>query len=479
MDKIKYTITSLLILGFFAVVTAQEEQVAEAQETIGTADVSMVKDTIVNFKRIKIDGVAAVVGDYLILESDIDKTLIDLRNQGVSEDEISRCGLLGKLMEDRLYAHQAVQDSILVADDEVNANSEAQIQQLVSKVGSIEKVLAFYKKTDEDSFREELYKINKLRMLSERMQRNIVEEVEVTPEEVRQFFNDIPKDQRPVIGTELEIAQITKMPEPSEEEVQKVIDRLNKIREDVLENGSSFAIKAILYTEDPGSKPNGGLYQGVTKQSGYAKEFKDAAFTLREGEVSEPFKTQFGYHILTVDKILGQQRDVRHILMIPKTSDAALRKAKQEIDSIRQQIIDGKYTFAQAALNFSDQKETKFDGGQLRNPIDFGSKFELANMPDPQLYNQIRNLKDNEISQPILEEDPREGTSYKILQITNRFDEHAAEFAKDYLKIQELALNQKRAEAIGKWMKDHIDETYISISETGKDCSFENNWLKK
>lgn len=479
MDKIKYTITSLLILGFFAVVTAQEEQVAEAQETIGTADVSMIKDTIVNFKRIKIDGVAAVVGDYLILESDIDKFLIDLRNQGVSEDEISRCGLLGKLMEDRLYAHQAVQDSILVADDEVNANSEAQIQQLVSKVGSIEKVLAFYKKTDEDSFREELYKINKLRMLSERMQRNIVEEVEVTPEEVRQFFNDIPKDQRPVIGTELEIAQITKMPEPSEEEVQKVIDRLNKIREDVLENGSSFAIKAILYTEDPGSKPNGGQYLGVTKQTPFAKEFKDAAFTLREGEVSEVFKTSFGYHILTVDKILGQQRDVRHILMIPKTSDEALRKAKQEIDSIRQQIVDGKYTFAQAALNFSDQKETKFDGGQLRNPIDFGSKFELANMPDPQLYNQIRNLKDNEISQPILEEDPREGTSYKILQITNRFDEHAAEFAKDYLKIQELALNQKRAEAIGKWMKDHIDETYISISETGKDCSFENNWLKK
>lgn len=479
MDKIKYTITSLLILGFFAVVTAQEEQVAEAQETIETTDVSMVKDTIVNFKRIKIDGVAAVVGDYLILESDIDKTLIDLRNQGVSEDEISRCGLLGKLMEDRLYAHQAVQDSILVADDEVNANSEAQIQQLVSKVGSIEKVLAFYKKTDEDSFREELYKINKLRMLSERMQRNIVEEVEVTPEEVRQFFNDIPKDQRPVIGTELEIAQITKMPEPSEEEVQKVIDRLNKIREDVLENGSSFAIKAILYTEDPGSKPNGGQYLGVTKQTPFAKEFKDAAFTLREGEVSEVFKTSFGYHILTVDKILGQQRDVRHILMIPKTSDEALRKAKQEIDSIRQQIVDGKYTFAQAALNFSDQKETKFDGGQLRNPIDFGSKFELANMPDPQLYNQIRNLKDNEISQPILEEDPREGTSYKILQITNRFDEHAAEFAKDYLKIQELALNQKRAEAIGKWMKDHIDETYISISETGKDCSFENNWLKK
>jgi len=477
MDKIKYVITLCLILLSFGVGNAQEEQVSEKNETKAT-DVSMLTDSVNTFKRVKIDGVAAVVGEYLILESDIDKTLIDLRNQGVSADEVSRCGLLGKLMEDRLFAHQAVQDSILVADDEVNANSDAQIEQLVGKVGSIEKVLAFYKKTDEESFREELYKINKLRMLSERMQRKIVEEVEVTPEEVRQFFNDIPKDQRPVIGTELEIAQITKMPEASEEEVQKVIDRLSKIREDVLENGSSFAIKAILYTEDPGSKPNGGLYAGVTKQSGYAKEFKDAAFTLAEGEVSEPFKTQFGYHILTVDKILGQQRDVRHILLMPKISDEALRASKQEIDTIRQQIIDGKYTFAEAALNFSDQKETKFDGGQLRNPIDYGSRFELANMPDPQLYNQIRNLKDNEISQPLLEEDPREGTSYKILKITNRFDEHVADFAKDYLKIQDLALTQKRADAIARWMKEHIEETYISVSTTGKDCDFTNNWLK-
>ncbi|WP_047420508.1 peptidylprolyl isomerase [Cellulophaga sp. Hel_I_12] len=477
MDKIKYVITLYLILLCLGTGKAQEEQVAEKNEAQAT-DVSMLTDSINTFKRVKIDGVAAVVGEHLILESDIDKTLIDLRNQGVSADEVSRCGLLGKLMEDRLFAHQAVQDSILVADDEVNANSDAQIEQLVGKVGSIEKVLAFYKKTDEESFREELYKINKLRMLSERMQRKIVEEVEVTPEEVRQYFNEIPKDQRPIIGTELEIAQITKMPEASEEEVQKVIDRLNKIREDVLENGSSFAIKAILYTEDPGSKPNGGLYSGVTKQSGYAKEFKDAAFTLAEGEVSEPFKTQFGYHILTVDKILGQQRDVRHILMIPKISDEALRASKMEIDSIRQQIIDGKYTFAEAALNFSDQKETKFDGGQLRNPIDYGSRFELANMPDPQLYNQIRNLKDNEISQPLLEEDPREGTSYKILKITNRYDEHVADFAKDYLKIQDLALTQKRADAIAKWMKEHIEETYISVSTTGKDCDFSNNWLK-
>lgn len=459
--------------------SAQQQQSTEEEITAEINDVAMVVDSTNNFPRIKIDGVASVVGDYLILESDIEKALIDYKNQGASEDQFSRCGLLQQLMEDRLFAHQAVQDSILVADDEVNTIVDGQLQQLVGQLGSLEKVLAFYKKPDETSFREELYKINKLRFLSQRMKQKIVSELEVTPEEIRKFFNDIPEDQRPVIGVELEIAQIVKKPMASEEEIQKVVDRLNKIREDVLENGSSFAIKAILYTEDPGSKADGGLYAGVTKQTPFAKEFLDAAFSLREGEVSEPFETTFGYHILTVDKILGQKRDVRHILMMPKVSDEALKIAKQELDTIRQQIIDEKYTFAQAALNFSDQKETKYDGGQLRNPIDFGSKFELANMPDPQLYNQIRNLKDNEISQPLLTEDPREGTSYKILKITNRYEEHAADFAKDYLKIQELALAQKRAEVIEKWIKEHIEEVYVSLSEANKECDLADNWLKK
>ena len=475
MNKIKNTI--ILLLLFVGVVKAQETEVPLEQADVDLKDVSMASDSTNSFKRIKLDGVAAVVGEYLILESDIDKTLIDLRNQGVSETDVSRCNLLGKLMEDRLYAHQAVQDSILVADDEVNATSDRQIQQLVSQVGSIEKVLAFYKKPDEESFREELYKINKLRLLSERMQRKIVDEIEITPEEVRQFFNKIPKDQRPVFGAELEIAQIVKKPEAPEEEKQKVIDQLNKIREDVLEKGSSFAVKAILYTQDPGSKQDGGYYK-INKQTGFAKEFKDVAFSLKEGEVSEPFETSFGYHIITVDKILGQDREIRHILMVPKIPQSALDEAKKELDTIREKIIEGKFTFAEAALNFSDQKETKFDGGQLRNPIDYGSRFELTNM-DPAFYNQIRNLKDNEISKPILEEDPRDGTSYKIMKITNRFDEHVADFSKDYLKIQELALTEKKAEAINKWMAKHIEDTYVSVNATNKDCDFANNWVKE
>ncbi|MEH6513523.1 MAG: peptidylprolyl isomerase [Maribacter arcticus] len=468
---------------FSSVVAAQDsiptvtDNEVEPIETVAEATVSK-KDSSINFKRVKLDGIAAVVGDYVILDSDIEKTLIDLKSQGASTEDITHCGLLGKLMEDRLYANQAVQDSILVSDDEVNATGDRQLQSLVQQIGSMDKVLKYYKKEDEATFREELYKINKLRMLSERMQQDIIKEIEITPEEVRQFFNKIPEDERPIFGAELEIAQITKEPKPSEEEKQKIIDKLNQIKADVDDNDASFSVKAILYSQDPGSKSKGGFYS-ITKTTGFDKTFKDVAFSLKEGEVSEPFETTFGYHIIFMEKIRGQELDLRHILIQPEISQNVLDEAKKELDSIRKKIINKEFTFAEAALNFSDEKETKFDGGLLRNPQDFSSRFELTKM-DPTLYNQVQNLKDNEITYPVLEQDPRGGPpKYKILKITNRFDEHVANFSKDYTKIQDLALTEKKYNAIKNWMDEHIEETYISVNDDNRDCEFANNWVKE
>lgn len=450
----------------------------EPSDPLLETDVSVATDSTSGAGRVKLDGIAAVVGDYVILESDIEKTLIDLRSQGASTEDITHCGLLGKLMEDRLYAHQAVQDSILVSDDEVNATGDRQIQQLIAQVGSMEKVLDFYNKEDVESFREELYTINKLRMLSEKMQQKIVGDIKVTPEEIRQFFNKIPEDERPVFGAELEIAQIVKEPETPEEEKQKVIDKLNEIKADVEDNDASFSVKAILYSQDPGSKSKGGFYS-MTRETQFVKEFKDVAFSLQEGETSEPFETDFGFHIIYIEKIRGQELDLRHILIQPEIPQKAIDDAKMELDSIRQHIEEGKYTFAEAALNFSDERETKFDGGLLRNPTNFDSRFELTKM-DPTLYNQVRNLKDNEISQPIFEADPRGGPpKYKILKVTNRYDEHEADFAKDYLKIQELALREKQYNAIKEWMDDRIEATYISVNPENQGCEFANNWVKE
>jgi len=429
-------------------------------------------------RRVKIDGVTAVVGDYVILDSDIEKLKVDIENQGAAAGEISDCQLLGKLMEDRLYAHQAVQDSLLVSDAEVNTTSDRQIQQLASQIGSVEKVLEFYNQPDLQSFKDELYDINKLRMLAEKMKMEIVGEVEVTPEEVRQFFYDIPITKRPVFGAELEIAQIVKQPKPSEEEKRRIIQRLEQIRQDVIENGSSFSVKAILYSQDPGSKSSGGAYS-MTRETPFVKEFKDVAFSLREGEISEPFETDFGYHIILVEKIRGQEVDLRHILLIPEISNEQITAAQTQLDSIRNEIIADRLSFEDAALQFSDETETKYDGGILRNPQDYSARFELTNM-DPTLYNQVARLRDNEISKPIREDDPRGGApKFKIMKIANRYDEHMADFARDYTKIKELALADKERKLIEKWISEKIKQTYVQINDSRKDCDFTSNWLKK
>ena len=427
--------------------------------------------------KVKVDGVSAVIGDYVILDSDIDKTIIDMESQGISIKGISRCQLLGKLMEDKLYAHHAIQDSLEVSVEEVYNMVDRIIDNFISQLGSIEKVLEFYNKEDEPSFRQEIFEINKTQKLSSLMQTEIIQDIEITPEEVRLFFNSIPKIDLPTFGTELEISQIVIEPKVSENEENRIINLLKSFKEDVLENGSSFSSKAILYSQDPGSRSSGGKYTLHRKKPRMVKEFRDVAFRLQEGEISEPFKSDFGWHIIQVNKIRGQEVDLRHILLTPKIDPPQLLEAKKIIDTIRTRIIDDEIKFDKAALAFSSEKETKFNGGVLINPETGDNKFELTKL-DPVLYNQIRNLKDGEISYPILDEDKSGLKKYKILLISNRFDEHKADYSIDYSKIKELALKEKQINIIQNWMEEKIEETYININKDSRKCMFVNNWLK-
>tara|TARA_B100000242_G_scaffold294059_1_gene274488 strand:+ start:6362 stop:7756 length:1395 start_codon:yes stop_codon:yes gene_type:complete len=431
-----------------------------------------------NSYKIKIDGLAAVVGDFVILDSDIDKTIIDLQSQGVNTADLDRCSLLGKLMEDKLYAHHAEQDSLEIDSQQIYNYVDQTIDYFINQLGDIDKVLEFYKKQDEQTFRLELFEINRVNQLSQKMQTKIVDEIEITPEEVKQFFNNIPKYELPVFGAELEISQIIVKPEVSEIEQKKVIDRLESIRNDVVVNGSSFATKAILYSQDPGSRSKGGKYTLNRNRPQMVKEFRDVAYRLKEGEVSDPFKTDFGWHIVKVDKIRGQEVDVRHILLVPEITNIALSEAKKKIDLIRKRIIDNELTFEEAAKSFSDEKATKNNGGVLINPTTGDTRFELTKI-DPVLYNQIQRLADNEVSAPLLEKDRQGNQSFKIIKVSNRYDEHTADYSKDYLKIKELALKEKQLNAIQDWMKEKIVDTYISVNQDSRDCNFTNEWLKK
>ena len=427
--------------------------------------------------RIKIDGVSAVIGDYVILDSDVDKTILEMESQGIDVRGISKCQLLGKLMEDKLYAHHAIQDSLEVNVEEVYSTVDQIIDNFTQQLGSIEKVLEFYKKEDETTFRQDIFEINKVQKLSSMMQSQIIENVEVTPEEVRVFFESIPEIDLPTFGTELEISQIVIEPEVSEAEKDRIVNQLRTFREDVLERGSSFASKAILYSQDPGSRATGGKYTLNRKRPQMVKEFRDEAFSLEEGEISEPFKTDFGWHILMVDKIRGQEVDVRHILLTPKIEPAQLAEAKKKLDTIRKRIVDKEISFKDAALAFSSEKETRFNGGVLINPQTGDTRFELTNL-DPVLYSQIRNLEDNEISAPLMEEDRSGLKKYKILKVSNRFDEHKADYSTDYVKIKALALKEKQLNTIKEWMQEKIESTYIYLNKSNRNCEFTNNWLK-
>ncbi|WP_366105908.1 peptidylprolyl isomerase [uncultured Algibacter sp.] len=470
--NLKLLITLCIAFSFVSFSFAQEiieEEVKEAEKKVDSVDLT---------KALKVDGVAAVVGDFIVLESDLQKEKDQIKAAGGSVEGIEDCELFGLMLERKLYAHHAIQDSIPVSDSEIRKNVDYQIQQFLQQTnGSMDRLLEFYKKDDEQSFRDEMFEINKSNLLAQRMQAKIVEEIEITPEEVRTFFNNIPEDERPTFGTELKVAQIIAEPKVSAAENQRVIDRLKQFKADIIERGASFRSKAVLYSQDPGSASKGGKYTLNRKQPRMVKEFRQVAFALQVGEVSEPFKTDFGYHIITLEKIRGQEYDVAHILLTPKVSTEAVLEAKERLENVRKRIVDGDISFADAAREVSDEKETKNDGGQLINPTTQDYNFELTRM-DPELYAQIQNLKDGELSLVLKEEDRTGKVKFKILTVTDRIDEHKADYARDFLKIKDLALEEKKIKAIEKWQQEKIIDTYIKISKEHRNCDFSSNWLK-
>ncbi len=458
-------VLTVVCVCMFVSATAQEDPPADVAST-----------TSYQGGKKKIDGVIATVGDYNVLESDIDKAYLEITSQGSSIADITRCQVLGRLMEDKLYAHQAIQDSIIVGDDQVREKLNKQVDYMVQQLGSMEKVVEYFKKESEEDFRADLSEIIRMNSLTEQMQDKIIERVEITPEEVRTFFKKIPKEDLPVFGAEMEVSQIIIEPKVSDEERQKVINQLKTFKKEI-EEGASFFSKAVLYTQDPGTKSNGGYYK-MNRRTPFLKEFKDVAFSLDEGEISEPFETDFGYHIIMVEKIRGQEVELRHILLTPKVTTEALTEAREEALLIKKTIDEGTISFEDAARQMSDEKETKANGGVLINPRTMDTRFELTKM-DPKLYSQLVNLKDREVSMPIMDEDQSGKKRYKLLTVINRYDEHVADYSKDYIKIKNLALKEKQISEIGKWSDEKIKETYIKINGEYRNCEFTNNWLKK
>ncbi len=453
-----------------------------AQEVIVTDSTSIQPDAEVKkedtaqqgSQRKKVDGIAAVIGEYIILDSDIDLMYKDMQSQGISTQEVTDCNLAGSLMENKLYAHQAVQDSIIIPDAQINGVVDQQIQGLSQQAGSMEKVLEFYNKDTEAELRDEIFQMTKQRQLAQRMQQKIIEDIEVTPEEVRQYY--VNMEEKPMFGTEVELSQIVIEPEIPQEEKQNIIDRLNGFKADIVENGASFSTKAVLYSQDPGTASDGGRVT-LTRKDPFVKEFKDVAFSLQEGEISEPFETEFGYHIIQIDKIRGQTVELRHILLIPDVTNSTVEEARAEIDTLRSKIIAGDVEFSAAAREASDEEETKNEGGKLINPRTGDTKFELTKI-DPELFKQVEGLEEGEVSLVLTQKDRIGRPQFKIIKVTKKIAEHEANYATDYLKIKELALRDKQLEAIEEWQTEKIKDTYIKVNGKYRDCEYTSDWVK-
>nr|WP_141877053.1 peptidylprolyl isomerase [Gramella sp. Hel_I_59] len=476
--NLKSTIKPLfsgVCMMFTALGFSQEVIVTDSTSIQPDAEVKKVENEMQGKQRMKVDGIAAVVGEYIILESDIDLMYKDMQSQGMTTAEVNDCKLAGSLMENKLYAHHAIQDSIIISDAQINGMVDQRLQGLVQQAGSMEKILEFYKKDSEAELRDEIFTLTKQNQLTQSMQQKIIQDLEVTPEEVRQYY--VQMDEKPMFGTEIELSQIVIEPEIPKEESQKVIDRLKGFKADIEENGASFSTKAVLYSDDEVTGRDGGRIT-LTRKDAFVKEFKDVAFSLQEGEISEPFETIFGYHIIQIDKIRGQTVELRHILLIPDVTNASVQAAKAEIDTLRSKILKGDLEFAAAAREASDEEETKTEGGKLINPRTGDTRFELTKI-DPKLFEQVESLDEGEVSLVLTQQDRTGRPQFKIIKVTRKIEEHEADYATDYLKIKELALRDKQLEVIEKWQKEKIADTYIKVNGKYRDCDYANDWLKK
>jgi peptidyl-prolyl cis-trans isomerase SurA len=427
-------------------------------------------------QRVPIDGVAGVIGDYVILDSDIVREVQNLGREGGLD--LSKCELVESMLQSKMFAHHAIQDSINVSDEEVASFTERKINYFKSKLGSDQAVADYYNRTNIEELRQDLMLLDREQLLAERMQQRLTDAVEITPEEVRQFFYSIPEEDRPVFGTEVNISQIVVQPKPTEDAIQETIDQLNEYRNDVLNNGASFAAKATLYSDDVVTERQGGIIS-LRRGDPFVTSFKDQAFSLQEGEISEPFETPFGWHILLVEDVRGQVRDVRHILLKPFISTTQLEDAREELDKIRDKIVLKEITFAEAAKQISDEEETAPNGGQLTNPATGGKFFEVVKLPT-ELASQVQFMEVGDVSGILQERNERDPDQiyFKLIFLNDKVEDHKADYQRDFLKIKDLAKRNKQIETVEKWQSKKLKDTYIKIGDQFDECEFETDWTK-
>ena len=428
--------------------------------------------SIQSFAQKEIDGVRAIIGNEIILTSDIETQYQQYLAQGYTNRGEIKCRIIEDLLYQNLLLNQAKIDSLEISEQEIDSELEKRIRYFIGQVGSKEKLEEFYGKSIIE-IKSEFRDLINDQLRSQRMQGSITAEVKVTPSEVKIYFNNLPKDSLPMIEAEVEISQIVIKPEISHQEKDRIKNKLLSFKERITK-GEDFKVLATLYSDDPGSAKNGGEL-GFVGRGDLVPAFEAAAYKLKGDEISKIIKSEFGYHIIQLIERRGEQINVRHILLKPKVSSTQLMETKGQIEKVAKQISNGEITFEKAALDFSDD-ESKNNEGLLINSNSGSSMFIMKDL-DPALYFVIEKMAKGEISAPIIMQSEDGQKAYRIVKLRKKTIAHTANLIEDYDKIRNVALQEKKQKTINKWVEEKIAKTYIKLETELQDCIFNNKWI--
>lgn len=424
---------------------------------------------------IVIDKIISVVGDEIITKSELESQFSGLVSQGMKVTDNSRCQVLEDILYSKMLLNQAKIDSLEISDKQVEGEMDLRLRHYISQVGSEERFVEIYQKPI-SQIKEEMRKALKEQMLIRQMQGKITSDIAITPKEVEDYYKSIPEDSLPLINAEVEMAQIVAYAKTTFSAIEQVKEKLRGYRERVV-SGENFSTLAVLYSEDEVSAREGGEI-GFVGKAEVAPEFAAAAFKLKQGAVSQIVKTEFGYHIIQMIERRANKVNVRHILLKPKQDDQAFQNAKVRIDSIANLILSDSMSFEEAARKFSEDDDTKKNGGIIVDPYTTSSMIPMDNL-DPASFLVIDKLKEKDISEAVRIQDPRKKPGYRLIRLNRRTEPHRANLKQDYQKIKSAAIAEKEQEVLQEWMDERVERTYISVdNDYAEGCEFKQKWIK-
>ena len=425
-------------------------------------------------KKIIADKIIAVVGNKVILKSDIDNSLIDMQRQNIEIPQNARCQMLEQAMGIKALVLQAEKDSLPVTDEEVETIIDNKIRQFIGQFGSkdeLEKVAGKTIYQLKEDFRDPI----RDQELAKAMRNKVVENVRITPKEVNEYYNKIPKDSLFLYESEVEISQIITLPKAHRDADEYCIQQLKEFKELIESGKKDFATIASLYTMDPGSKETGGQYD-VNR---YSKELDPIwlgkAFTLKPGQVSNPFKTRFGYHIMQLISRAGDDASVRHILLIPQVTSFEIKAGIDRLDSVRSNLIAGTYDFGAAVAKYSDDEGSKFTAGQITGKD--GSTYVTIDQLDKDMVVMLKDLKVGQYSQPTSYVDERGRKGVRIVYLKTKTAPHRENLKDDYDRVAQRALEEKKNNVLEQWFKNKVVTYYILIDDEYKSCPEMQRWM--